>query len=611
MSTLRYKLAALRGQSMRFSRPTRKTILLGVGVLLVVGLLGSRVLNQPDEVAETVPTPTVALIAVADHRTNTGIVQATGEVASIDEVTLKSEVSVPVQDVFVEIGASVVAGQPLLAFDTTDLNAQLAQADAGVAQATATLTLLQVGAREEEKERARLAVSVAEQGLWQAIAARDQVRINNESTLTSLQQTLDQSYASSVQSAQSLLATTTDSLLVVADLQQTYFNCSSHTVCRSIATEKQDAMQSLFAVPDGGQWNTQTILKQKTGLAPRLAILQKSAYVDPAELHLVLTDLDRGMRSTRRALQKTREGLETFVAADATATDRATVDASRVALDVAISTLQAKQQALEIAEGGTFYGGEAKSISDTRARNEASLRAADAAVQTADLSVASAKQTRAATEFGPRAVDLTPAQAALSSAYASYTALLAQQRRYLIVAPFNGVVASLPARRGELLGAGQVMVSIVNPDVLEMTAWISAQDRVRMQSGARVRINGTANGVVTFIAPGINRSTGKVEVRIAVEQTSPTLTIGQLLPIEVESAVSASDTTYQLPLPAVRIQPSGSVVYRVQDGRIVEQRVQTGTIFGERVEITSGLAPTDTIVASTRGLHVGDLVLVP
>jgi len=561
---------------------------------------------------ETSVTPAVQMIAVKDYRANTGVVQASGEVTSVDQVTIKSEVNVPVRSVFVSIGQTVYAGQPLVEFEHGDVDAQLAQANAGVDQARALLNVQLAGARAEDLTRAHLAVTQAEQSLYQVIAAQDQTRIANEAAMSTLTASLTNATNNSIRTAQQVLSTTTDGLVTVATYQQTYFNCTSQSVCHKIELAKHDAMREIFAVNNGGQWNAETVLAQRGGLIARVQQLAESSHPDPIELDGVLTDLLAGLQDTRTALILTREGFELPVAFAATSTDKTTVETKRAAVDAAITTLQTQIQTLHSVQGNGFVGGDAKSLADERARAEASRRATNASIEIAQTVLASARQTLAILENGPRDVDLASLYASVRSAEAARDALSSQYRRYLITAPFNGVVASLPARMGEIIGAGQTVISLINPDLLEIVAYISDQDRALVQAGASVTIRDTHQGIVSFVAPSINPAIGKIELRITVLDPSATLTIGQTVPVVIEQTISTTDAeSYRLPLPSVRIRPAGSFVLIVDDqGTIQEQQVETGVVFGARVEILSGLSVNDSILASVRGLSVGDQVTI-
>lgn len=610
MSTLRYKLAELKGRNLQLKKPSRNRIILAALGIAFVSILSFRALNNSTEIAEVSTPPAITTIAVKDHKKNMGTVQASGEVTSINQVNIKSEVSVPVRSVFVHIGERVFAGQPLVEFEHDDLDAQLASANAGVAQARAALDVQIIGVRDEELERARLAVLQAEQSLIQTTAAHEQAEIVNASTLVRMQQGVDNVYENSIQTAQNVLSAATDGLIVVADYQTSYFNCSSHTICKQIETSKRKAMQSLFDAHNAGTWNAQTILLQEGGLVRRVEHLSTAPTVDPVELHAVLARLSTGLQHTRDALVRTREGLETYAGSGSTTADRTAVEAERAAIDAMIVVLQTQIQAVNTTEGGSLVNGEAQALADERARFAASSRSSEAGVQLAEISFNLAQQSLAILVNGPRDIDLATLQSGLLASEASRDNLASQYRRYIITAPFDGVVASLPARAGEIVGAGQTVLSLVNPSALEIVAHVSDKDRPLLESGATVTINNTHSGIVTFISPSINPATGKVEVRIAVLDEDTLLTVGQTVPVQIAlSELAGTTDSFQLPLPSVRISPTGSFVMVVNDkNEIEEQLVTTGNVFGERVEVLTGLNINDVIVSSVRGLRVGDKV---
>lgn len=610
MSTLKYKFAALKGRSLRLKRPSRKTAVIGTILLVFLAILGFRAANNGASEPEVEVTPTVSTIDVNDYRTNGAAIQASGEVTSVNQVTITSEVGVPVRNVLVGIGDQVFAGQPLIEFEHDDLDAQLAQANAGLAQANAALTVQEVGARPEDKERARLAVVQAEQALFQAIAGRDQTRIANDATRTDIDQAIQNAYVDSIQTTQSTLASAIDGLVVVADYQDAFFNCSTDTICKDIEIAKREAMLDIFDVTNGGNVSASGILRQSGGLVARVEALANAEDIDSAELNSVLADLESGLQFTREALVLTREGFEVGPGLGATATDATTVEAERAAIDAAIVTLQTQMQTLSTVEGGGLVGGAAKALYDEDVRANAALRSADAAVAVAETGLASAQQSLLILENGARDIDLASLRASVLAAEASRDNVAAQYRRYIVTAPFDGVVATLPARAGQAVGIGQTVVSLVNPSALEVVAYVSDQDRPYIETGATVTVNDTYQGIVTFISPSIDPTTGKVETRVAIIDPTTTLTVGQFIPVEI-SRVDQTDvvTTYQLPLPAVRLSPAGSFVFIINDEGVVEQKaVETGTVFGERVEITSGLDINDTIASSVRGLSVGDVV---
>jgi multidrug efflux pump subunit AcrA (membrane-fusion protein) len=149
---------------------------MGMGILLAV--VGMRLLSPqqakqgpaaaPPAVASPVSAQSVTLGEVKTAAVNRTL-QATGTVAAFELIPVLSQASgLQVQEILVDEGDFVQAGQVLAYLDEAVLQAQLAQAKASVAQAQARLAELQAGSRSEEIARAKEAVRRAQGEVMQA-----------------------------------------------------------------------------------------------------------------------------------------------------------------------------------------------------------------------------------------------------------------------------------------------------------------------------------------------------------------------------------------------------------------------------------------------------------
>ncbi|HKV46223.1 MAG TPA: efflux RND transporter periplasmic adaptor subunit, partial [bacterium] len=112
--------------------------------------------------------PAAVAVAVATRADVVSRVLASGSVTSIRDAKLGSKLSGRVAAVLVDEGAPVSAGTPLLQLDTSDLEAQQAQAAANVAAARARLQEVLAGARPQERQQSVDAVNQAQAGLRSA-----------------------------------------------------------------------------------------------------------------------------------------------------------------------------------------------------------------------------------------------------------------------------------------------------------------------------------------------------------------------------------------------------------------------------------------------------------
>ncbi|WP_099192293.1 HlyD family secretion protein [Tepidibacter mesophilus] len=85
-----------------------------------------------------------------------------GRINSIVDSDISTKISGKVAEVFVKEGDTVKMGTPILKLETKELEAQLSQAEAGVALAQANYDKIKVGARSEQKTQAKAALDNAQ-----------------------------------------------------------------------------------------------------------------------------------------------------------------------------------------------------------------------------------------------------------------------------------------------------------------------------------------------------------------------------------------------------------------------------------------------------------------
>jgi len=104
-----------------------------------------------------------------------GGVTASGTVAPVQETQMSFTLTGRVQTVNVAVGDAVQPGTVLATLETAALEAQVAQAEAGLEAAQAQLMLVQAGPRPAEIAAAQAQVDAANAGISQATAQRDQL----------------------------------------------------------------------------------------------------------------------------------------------------------------------------------------------------------------------------------------------------------------------------------------------------------------------------------------------------------------------------------------------------------------------------------------------------
>jgi len=199
------------------------------------------------------------------------------------------------------------------------------------------------------------------------------------------------------------------------------------------------------------------------------------------------------------------------------------------------------------------------------------------------------------------------AQAQVTQALGSLRAAQANLAKTVIRTPISGTINALDIRTGDFVGSQMQVAQVANNNALEVVTFAGAKDLDVIAVGDTVLLEDEFNGTVTQIAPAVNASTGKTEIRIASE--SQDLQNGDT--VRINKAVTGSATTAVIiPLTAVKFALNDGVVFVVADGQLAERPVTLGTIRGGSVEILTGLSQSEEFVADARGLNVGTLVEV-
>lgn len=211
--------------------------------------------------------------------------------------------------------------------------------------------------------------------------------------------------------------------------------------------------------------------------------------------------------------------------------------------------------------------------------------------------------------------ELAAAQASVAQAQANLDVARASLAKTLITSPISGYINALDLKVGDSLGAFTPVVSVINPGALEVTAYISPNDRSRVEQGDAVTLDGGVRGVITRIAPGISNRTGKIEIRIAPEGDTSMLTAGNSVSVvlaqSAQNNVQTVDGVITIPLTAIKFKSDEAVIFTVdEENRLVEHSVVLGRVLGNQTEVQTNLPFQTPIVVDARGLLAGDLVEV-
>ena len=200
----------------------------------------------------------------------------------------------------------------------------------------------------------------------------------------------------------------------------------------------------------------------------------------------------------------------------------------------------------------------------------------------------------------------------VASNYDEVRAAVAVERERLadfeLCAPIDGVVLRRDGEVGEIAEPGDVLFWVGRPRPMEVEAEVDEEDIPQVRIGQRALIKADAfpgdvlAGAVHHITPKGDPINKNYRVRVALSDDTP-LMIG--MTTEINVVIREVPETLLVPADAVM----DGAVWVFADGRVRRRAVETGVVGSQRIEVTSGLALSDTVVvAPPEGLKDGGRV---
>ncbi len=292
-------------------------------------------------------------------------------------------------------------------------------------------------------------------------------------------------------------------------------------------------------------------------------------------------------------------------------------------LDAALVTAEARtQELIGILDALVYAAGKADSddvLKDTLVSEympglnsaRTSLNGTLSAIANAKTTLTSARENvRRAQIGGTENPEVSLANAQVKQALGALRSAQVNYEKTLVRTPISGVVNALNITEGEYISIGAQTAIVANNGSLEISTALGEKDLARVHIGDIVSVNNTATGTISQIAPAIDPSTGKSEVKISVDE-SLSLKNGSTVSVVFSESTQQESTVIVVPLKAIKMLASGSVVFGVSDtNTLVAYPVTLGAILGDSVEVTDGITHESRIITDARGRKEGDTVSV-
>ncbi|WP_428813520.1 efflux RND transporter periplasmic adaptor subunit [Vibrio makurazakiensis] len=187
-------------------------------------------------------------------------------------------------------------------------------------------------------------------------------------------------------------------------------------------------------------------------------------------------------------------------------------------------------------------------------------------------------------------------------AHADFRQKEALMKNYLLVAPFDGQLTNFSRSVGSRIDSSTTLVSLIKLDPVEVQYSIGQSDLGDAKLGQHVSIkvdaftDETFSGVVDYIAPAVDESSGRVEVHAHVTNPEHRLVPGMFA--KVDQVTSEDANQLIISQNSVQAKDNERFVW-VVDGNSIAQRV---------VEL--GVNTNDGYVVVEKGLKLGESVVV-
>ncbi len=508
-------------------------------------------------------------------------VEVTGKVRPTQERLLAFERSGKVSSTQVSVGEEVIAGQRIASLDTSELRAQLRQAEASVAQEENILAELQRGSRAEELAIVHTAVSNAERSL--------------EDTETSLNNTAEKAdadlisaYSGAFTSAQSAVVSAKNALVVISEIQQTCF-IEPGVSAPALSAAKSFAIEKLFDVGNAGGWTAEFVSDLSDGVFQEVQDMQINITTEQneEEMRNVLSQVQEALFSILDALDAVPV-LSTF-----SATEKADLSAQKTTISATITALSSKLQIIDV----------------QKAANTSASASALASVTTAENTLQQAKNELALKEAGSTQETLTTQTSRVAAARAAKELIQVQINTMVLRSPIDGIITKQELREGVFVQAGLHVVSVISKDSYEVEIFVPEVDITKISIGDSTNITLDAytdhdifSAQVLSIDPAETSIEGVATYKVTLDfLDSKDERIRSGMTADAIIFTDERELVLAVPIRAIITEDGQKYVRVPENGKIKKIAVETGMRSSDgRVEITNGLKEGETIITFIR-----------
>jgi HlyD family secretion protein len=533
-------------KTLKRMRKMKKRTKIIIGIILIIILVSGYFIFKPQK-------PTYEWTTVEKGQV-TEEVSINGTVEAIDEIDLRFKTSGTIEKILVNVGDKVKKDAALARLNTGEVYSQYLQSQASYNQARAKLDQLLAGATTEE-------IKVAEHIV-------DNAKISLDDANAKAENDLNQDYNSALSYLVSSSSKCNKAITDMKDIEKTYFSDSS-AISREFVGKRELAEES-FSGTSGGIDGAQELVE--------------AALDDPTQ-----ENIDSALSSLWTALQKTINLLDyaktatsepTFIG-KVSSTDKTTITADAAETTTAFINISSSQT----------------EIANQKITNQININSAESTLKRAELDLEELKAP-------PRDVDTAVYQADVERYKANLEEYGQKLQDASIIAPFDGTVARIDGKIGEVITAGaKTTIALLSPSGFQIKADIPETDigDVTLDDPVTIVIDALPEenfeGQILEIDPAETLVDGVVYYRVKILFVNPSIKLRSGMSGDATIQTAKKGDVLHVPQRAV-ITKNGDKIVRVLDGEeIIETKVITGLRGSEgEIEIISGIKEGDKVI---------------
>ncbi len=501
-------------------------------------------------------------------------VSATGQVTSAKKIDMQFEIAGKISKLMVDTGDEIKTDDVLAVLETSELEAQVLEAEAARDVARANLDKLLTGVSKEETQVYQTAVDNAQIALDNAKTSLK----NYENNLTAVQATAQQNLTSAYEDA---LNTLDDSYLKLYN-----------------AFQAAKTIQLAYFIK--GDQESVTVIENKNKI--EAAFNQTKIYVDKAKADPKNENIDQALSEVKKSLEDASSALAVIrqtceaVSYNATvsAADKTSLDTQRTNISTALTNIVNAQQ----------------TIVSTKLTNETNINTAQTSVDTAQSSVKtaegnlkSAKDKLAQITASPQQIDIDLGQAKLDQAEAALVKVRQQLVKASLVSPCDGTITDIKKEEGEQTRTTDSVVLMICKGEFQIEVDIPEVDigKIKIQNPVEISIDAfpedTFLGKVIKIDPAETIIQGVVyyKATIGFEGIDPRVKSG--MTVDVDIICDSRENVLAVPQRTVFNKNGDKFVRVLEEKNVKEVKVETGIRGSEgEIEILSGLKEGEKVI---------------